>query len=224
MPRIIRWFPVTHDINADPEIWELREEFGDRAGFVWLEILSIADRNDGLLGPDSPQLRTVLASKCRVYSPKVHAILDWCLGRGWLEFKDGLRVANYWKYHRTREPKEILTGNSKTPLLPNLSEPTEPNSKEKRKSKSKTDYPDGFDVSEGIRAFALNNKLPDPSLEIDAFRDYHVSNGSRFIDWEAAFRNWLRNARRFNGRSRPSNKVNEMRQSIAETLNRGIKK
>ena len=119
---------MSHDINADPELWELREEFGDRAGFVWLEILSISDRNDGLLGPDSPQLRAVLASKCRVYSPKVHAILDWCLTRGWLELKDGLRVANYWKYHRTREPKEIPTSDSESsppnlPNLPNLSDP-----------------------------------------------------------------------------------------------------
>lgn len=204
---------MTHDINADPELWELREEFGDRAGFVWLEILSIADRNDGLLGPSSPQLHAVLGSKCRVYSPKVRAILDWCLDRGWLELRDGFRVANYWKYHRTREPKEIPTGNSKTPSLPNLSEP---NSKEKRKSK--TSYPDGFGISEGIRVFALNNKLPDPSLEIDAFRDYHISNGSRFIDWEAAFRNWLRNARRFSGYSRQS-KADEIREKTKAILN-----
>jgi len=120
MPAIIRWFPVTHDINADPEMWELREQFGDRAGFVWLEILSIADRNNGILGPSSSQLHTILAGRCRVYSPKVRAILEWCLARGWLVFDGNLRVAKWLKYHRTREPNKHPTGNTTTPLLPNL--------------------------------------------------------------------------------------------------------
>ena len=128
MPAIIRWFPVSHDINSDPEMWELREKFGDRAGFVWLEILSIADRNNGILGPSSPQLYTILAGRCRVYSPKVRAILEWCLVKGWLILDSNLRVAKWLKYHRTREPNKNPSGNTTTPLL---SYPSEPSSKKK---------------------------------------------------------------------------------------------
>ena len=91
MPRIRRWFPVTQDINADPELWELRESYGDRAVLVWLEILSIADRNLGLVGPDSDQTRNQLASKCRTNRAKVGLILGWCRVRGWLGSEDGLR-------------------------------------------------------------------------------------------------------------------------------------
>ncbi len=40
-------------------------------------------------------------------------------------------------------------------------------------------------------------------FEVDAFRDHHTAKGSKFTDWNAAFRNWLRNAVKFsnNGRS-----------------------
>jgi len=31
------------------------------------------------------------------------------------------------------------------------------------------------------------------------FRDHHTAKGSRFMDWNAAFRTWLRNATRFGG-------------------------
>lgn len=38
--------------------------------------------------------------------------------------------------------------------------------------------------------------------ELPAFCDYHRSKRSRFVDWQAAFRTWLRNAARF-ARSQP---------------------
>jgi len=47
MPRIKRWFPVSHDINSDPEVWELTNTFGEWLLPVWLEILSVTDRADG---------------------------------------------------------------------------------------------------------------------------------------------------------------------------------
>lgn len=33
--------------------------------------------------------------------------------------------------------------------------------------------------------------------EAEAFRDHHSAKGSRFVDWDAAFRTWLRNATKF---------------------------
>ena len=37
----------------------------------------------------------------------------------------------------------------------------------------------------------------DPTREAASFRDHHSAKGSRFVDWHAAFRTWLRNAVRF---------------------------
>ena len=39
--------------------------------------------------------------------------------------------------------------------------------------------------------------------ELPAFIDYHRSKRSRFVDWQAAFRTWLRNANRFGAKSGP---------------------
>lgn len=138
MPRIRHWFHVTHDINADPEMWELRDKFGDRAGFVWLEILSIADRNDGRVGDDFEQLRNHLASKCRSTRQRVEQVLDWCLTRHWLvsdrprtrlrpgsdptrtdlgqQSDLGLRTRNHAEYHPSRDAKK--NGTASPPLLP----------------------------------------------------------------------------------------------------------
>lgn len=39
----------------------------------------------------------------------------------------------------------------------------------------------------------------DADREAEHFRDHHSAKGSRMLDWDAAFRTWLRNALRFNG-------------------------
>lgn len=105
-----------HEINADPEMWELRETFGDRAGFVWLECLSIAGRNEGMVGPDSDQTRNQLASKCRSSRVKVGLVLDWCRVNGWLISDEGLRVAKWGKYNGTREKIKYPKRKNKVPL------------------------------------------------------------------------------------------------------------
>jgi DNA-binding transcriptional ArsR family regulator len=33
--------------------------------------------------------------------------------------------------------------------------------------------------------------------QVDMFLDYHRSKGSKFVDWDAAFRNWVRNAEKY---------------------------
>lgn len=38
--------------------------------------------------------------------------------------------------------------------------------------------------------------------ELDSFRNYHLAKGSTMKDWQAAFRTWIGNAEKFNGRSR----------------------
>lgn len=40
--------------------------------------------------------------------------------------------------------------------------------------------------------------------ELAAFADYHAANGSRYKDWQAALRTWLRNAARFAARGAPA--------------------
>jgi DNA-binding transcriptional MocR family regulator len=46
----------------------------------------------------------------------------------------------------------------------------------------------------------FSNKYPglDFRDEVDAFKNYHLAKGSVMKDWDAAFRTWLRNAKRWN--------------------------
>ncbi len=57
-------------------------------------------------------------------------------------------------------------------------------------------YPDGFAFDERADGLARSYGL-NPHKELAAFRDHHVAKGSIFKDWQAAYRNWLRNAVKF---------------------------
>jgi hypothetical protein len=123
---------VSHDIHTDPEFWELRELYTDRAGFVWLEMLSIADRNDGVVGPDSVQTVAMLASRCRTSRAKVASVLTHGCAKGWLIRNQSLAIAKWSKYHRTEERK----------LVPTRPDPTEPDLIKSPKKDSFVNKPD----------------------------------------------------------------------------------
>lgn len=63
---------------------------------------------------------------------------------------------------------------------------------------NKTRLPENFEVSPRIMELAKKNGWPDPRSEVDAFKDYHLAHGTLMLDWEAAFRLWLRNAQQWN--------------------------
>ena len=49
-------------------------------------------------------------------------------------------------------------------------------------------------------AEARNFSAKEINDEADKFRDYHHAKGTRFKDWDAGWRTWLGNARKFSGR------------------------
>ena len=111
MPRIKRWFPVNHDINGDPEVWELTDRHGDRALRVWLEILSVTDRNEGEFKGEQEYIVRALSSKCRTNSAKVLSVLEYAKSKEWLLPDWPLRTRNHAKYHRTEEHNKFPQGN-----------------------------------------------------------------------------------------------------------------
>lgn len=130
MPRVKRWFPVSHDINADPEVWEMRHTFGEQSLAVWLQILSVCDRNEGEFRGDldwiAYSLTPVWGSNSKRYNTewrrnKIRMTIEWMANKGWIEIRaDSIITRNHWKYHKARERNEF------PPNLPNLSEPSEP--------------------------------------------------------------------------------------------------
>jgi hypothetical protein len=61
-------------------------------------------------------------------------------------------------------------------------------------SMKKTRFPEDFRVTMKMVEEAQAQALADPRKEYPAFRDYHLAHGTLMLDWEAAFRTWLRRA------------------------------
>ncbi len=65
------------------------------------------------------------------------------------------------------------------------------------KNKNKIILPVNFCVTEKHREYARQNNLPSPDEEFEKFKNHHVGKGTKWIDWDLAFYNWLRNAKDF---------------------------
>jgi|RhiMetdeSRZDD1v2_1073273.scaffolds.fasta_scaffold206633_3 hypothetical protein len=128
MPRIKRYFPVSHDINEDPICWEMTERFGDRSLRMWLELESIADRNEAVIGPMSDSYSGVIAGKSHLSRIKVRSIWDFLVTKEKITPDAPHKWVNYSDFHTTREANENLEGKGKDSLPSEPSYPTYPNS------------------------------------------------------------------------------------------------
>lgn len=74
--------------------------------------------------------------------------------------------------------------------------------KKPRAVKRSTSLPEGWVPSARNVSDALDAGFTMEELENEAsrFRDYHLAKGTRFKDWDAGWRTWLRNAREFGSR------------------------
>ena len=71
--------------------------------------------------------------------------------------------------------------------------------------------PDNFKPNDHHRDIALNENV-NLDTEFIKFRDYCLANGKKYIDWNAAFNNWLRNA----GGYKKTNKTPSKFMTLAE--------
>ncbi len=79
---------------------------------------------------------------------------------------------------------------------PNLS----PGSPRRPTKKRGSQLPDAWAPKESHRALAAKHGVHDIDHEAEQFRNHHQAKGSVMVDWDAAFRTWLGNNRRFSGR------------------------
>lgn len=109
MPRIKRWAPISHDFNRDPQIIQLRKDFGDWSALAWQELLFIADRNDGFVSGTMDQIARILAPvSLQMYQGRAanaaRTILERFKDNSWItEERDGIQIVKYLKYHRPKE-------------------------------------------------------------------------------------------------------------------------
>lgn len=58
--------------------------------------------------------------------------------------------------------------------------------------------PANFQITADVRETADREGWPDLEVELGKFRDYHLAHGSKFKDWDAALRIWMRRALAYN--------------------------
>lgn len=61
-----------------------------------------------------------------------------------------------------------------------------------RRAGTRTQMPGGFGVSIAIEEMCRQEDLPDPHVVLHQFRDDCIAKGRTYVDWEAAFRVWMR--------------------------------
>lgn len=71
--------------------------------------------------------------------------------------------------------------------------PDEPQAKRKRG----TQLPDDFTLTAEREAYAVAGEVADPAETFAHFRDHHSAKGTVLKDWDAGWRTWVRNDRRF---------------------------
>lgn len=207
MPRIKRWHPVSHDFNRDPQLRELREKFGDWMGYGWLELLSVADRNDGFVKGDLDRIAVIvggtsLSRRLDIAAKQAKSALEAMLKFGWIEIccngeSAAIKVVNVAKYHRTQGPNEISEGNKQgSPPNRTRPDPTKSNREARKRANSLSD---DFVLNDELKAHARRRSISAVEVEFEKFSEYHRSKGRTFKDWNAAWRNWILRAVEYQG-------------------------
>jgi len=111
MARYKRYFPVSHDINGDPEVDELCKRFQLGGLRLWLEILAITDRNQNEIKLNRYAVAK-LSQRASQRLASTFGAINWMIRKGWLipnkeltnDSETVYGAAKYAEYHRTKEP------------------------------------------------------------------------------------------------------------------------
>jgi hypothetical protein len=93
--------------------------------------------------------------------------------------------------------------------------------KTRSRSRVGTPVPEGLEVTDEHRVFARKHKLPNPDDEIGRFLDYWRARPGKEglkLDWNATFRNWLRNASQFSRDHKGANHGNDRQQQSFDAI------
>lgn len=105
---------------------------------------------------------------------------------------------------------------------PRINQGNKPVKKEKGAS-AKHELPADFCVTDEHRAWAKSKGLPSPDDHIEAFRDYHTAKNSKWADWDAVLRTWMRNTVKFSRSSTISGIAKPTKRKLSEMdYHRGV--
>lgn len=98
-----------------------------------------------------------------------------------------------------------LTGRGDTHVTPGVAamspNPSSNHQEPSGKSKSRASaLPPDFDLTDSRREYAFSKGIATPEEEMEAFKAHHTAHGKTMKNWDAAWRTWCINAKRFGAR------------------------
>lgn len=116
------WHMISKELLRDPEFRELRIQFKDWMGYVWIEMLRQADDNNGFCKGSDKMIAASLAhtslSKRPTTAEKwILKAFPWMEKKGWIvRQSEGFLIAKYAEYHANEIAKQSKRGTDKTRL------------------------------------------------------------------------------------------------------------
>jgi uncharacterized protein YdaU (DUF1376 family) len=97
---------------------------------------------------------------------------------------------------------------------------TEPIGSAKKRRKPEIEIPDVWVPSDRNISDAIDRGFSQMEIdhEADKFRNHHLSKQSRYRDWDAAWRTWLANSRKFQSNSRVAGKATSPRYGSGSSI------
>lgn len=95
MPVPKRYFKMSHEINHDPEVWELTDRFGDRSLRLWVQFLATFDKTENAFKLSGLWV-SQLAKVTKLNLKTVVQATIWMIDRGWLTVSGDDRLSEDW--------------------------------------------------------------------------------------------------------------------------------
>jgi hypothetical protein len=203
-----RWIRL--DVGWEDSAW--LDALDGTASGCWPRLLCWVKR-DGIRGRVKRPHPGVAARRWRVPESAVAALEDAAISSEALAIEDGQWIVLKWKEFqepdattnerskRYRQSKHRLSPSRRDTVTdrdsrrdPSMSMSIEDTGVKKETRKGKILLPTDWQPSEKLCAMAIGLRV-DADVEAAKMRDWATSEGKRKVDWDAAFRNWLRNAR-----------------------------
>jgi hypothetical protein len=202
-----RWFKLNTTWSSSPWLAELPPA----ARLAWVELIGYVKAH-GFDGKARALAPSIFGRQTGIPTPDVVAMLDAATADGALELEDGCWRMTGWLEHqgdRTAADRMRRYRNTDvvTPVTRNDRSVTPRKRREGEREEEKKDslsespkkrrataLPDGWTPTPAHAAIAADRHV-DLDLEADKLRDWAISKGEARIDWDATFRNWLRNAK-----------------------------
>lgn len=215
----MKWFKHDADANMDEKLQEVLLDYGlEGYGLYWYCVELIA----GKITADCVTFELkhdarIIARNTGVTVTRVEEMMKRFIELDLFECSDGvitcLKMAKRLDKSMTSNPEmrglielirknhdSVMTQSEKVMQDKNRLDKKSNNTKpQKSKSSKQKCLTDDFEITDSMRVWFKENGFQfDINWETEKFKDYFISSGKRYVDWDRTWKNWMRRAHETN--------------------------